>query len=177
MNKLIQSKILMSNDLEDLVEYDGRFFVVPKKQKICVIPYTLSGGMLDKIGVVKYSKSFSSNLDYSLVAGMATIDDDLDLVTANRLLFEHINSNVPNANNWMYLGKIKNNVIDNLGVSLYSVNITDVKITTPTKIDREKKEYEFKLVYSNDIISTDDSLLLASYLRLFQFFYINSLNK
>jgi hypothetical protein len=132
--------------------------------------------MLNKIGVLKYISTLSSNLEYSLINGIINIDDETDLVAANRLMFELTNTNITNANAWMYLGKIRNNLIDDLGISLYCVNITNLNISSPTKLDKATKETQFKLINSNDIIATDDSLLLASYLRLFQFFYINSLN-
>jgi hypothetical protein len=177
MNKIIQTKLLQSNTIEDVIEYNGHFYVVNKHQKICVMPYTLEKGMLNKIGVLKYVSSLSSNLEYSLINGIVTIDDETDLVAANRIMFELTNTNAANANIWMYLGKIKTSVIDDLGISLYCVNITDLNLSTPSKLDRQIKETQFKLINSNDIIATDDSILLSSYLRLFQFFYINSLNK
>ena len=177
MNKFLQTKILHSNEFEDVVEFNEKFYVVNKKQKLCVIPYTLNKGLLDKIGVVKYNTAFSSNLQYSLMSGIVNIDDDTDLVAANRILFEHTSTNAVNANIWMYLGKLKTNIIDDLGISLYCVNITGIDISLPNKLDKVSSESNFKLINSNDIISTDDSILLSSYLRLFQFFYINSLNK
>jgi len=177
MNKIIQSKLLYSNDIEDVIDYNGRFYIVNKKQNIYVIPYTLDKGMLDKIGIINSTNLIYSNLEYSLINGIINIDDETDLVTANRLLFDLTNVNVSNANNWMYLGKIKTSLIDNIGSSLYCVNITNLNLSIPTKLDKANKEIQFKLVNSNDIIATDNCLLLASYLRLFQFFYINSLNK
>jgi len=173
----IKTKLLQSNKLEDVVEYNERLYVVSKKQRICVLPYTLDKGMLDKIGVLKYSNALSSNLEYSTINGFVNSDDETDLVSANRILFEHINTNASNANIWMYLGKIKTNIIEDLGISLYCVNITDIKALDFLKFNKNNKEFQFKMVNSNDIIATDDCILLSSYLRLFQFFYINSLNK
>jgi len=177
MSNIIQSKILYSNNLEDVVDYNGKLFVLNKKQKLCVMPYTLKNGMLDKIGVLKYTTPYLSNLEYSLINGIVSSDDDTNLVSANRILFEFINTNASSANIWMYLGKIKSNILDNLGILLYCVNVTDLNIDVPSKLDKSIKEFDFKLINSNDIIATDDSVLLSSYLRLFQFFYINSLNK
>lgn len=170
-----RANTVLSNDLECVINKNDRYYVISKKQRICVIPYVLSNGMLDKIGVLKHSVTTSTNLEYTLMDGYVSSDDDVNLVAANRILFEFTGSNSPNANAWMYLGKLKNNVAEDLGTLLYSVNISDLAKSDSLKLNKLSKEVEFNLVDSNAIISTDESILLAAYLRLFQFFYINSL--
>lgn len=173
---MAESKLIASNEFEEIVERDGRYFVKRKMDVVCVIPYTIEKGMLEKVGVIKFSEKAFSHLPITLMSGEVNEDDGTNLVTANRILFENVATNVANANLWMYLGKIRDGLMDENGMSVYCVNVSDVKLNKPNELKRADKG-EFALVGSNEIIATDDSVLLAAYLRLFQFFYINSLNK
>jgi hypothetical protein len=173
---MAESKLIASNEFEEIVERDGRYFVKRKMDVVCVIPYTIEKGMLEKVGVIKFLEKAFSHLPITLMSGEVNEDDGTNLVTANRILFENVATNVANANLWMYLGKIRDGLMDENGMSVYCVNVSDVNLGKPNELNRSGKG-EFTLVGSNEIVSTDDSVLLAAYLRLFQFFYINSLNK
>lgn len=106
INKMSESKLIVTNDFEEIVERDGRYFVKRKMDVVCVIPYTIESGILEKVGVIKFSEKSFSNLSLTLMSGEVNEDDGTNLVTANRILFENVSTNVPNANLWMYLGKI-----------------------------------------------------------------------
>jgi hypothetical protein len=176
MDKSLPKKIVMSGKYEDVLSIDDHFYTVSKKQRLCVIPYTISGhGLLDELGVIQSKNILSERLDYTLINGYLNEDDSTDLVAANRLIFEMIGSNVAKAENWMYLGSLYNKMTSESPVKLYAVNLTNITIVGDKEVEEHKKEQNFKMLESNKVVTTDDTLLLASYLRLLNYFYINSL--
>jgi hypothetical protein len=176
MDKNLNKKIVHVGKYEDVVAIDDHLFVISKKQRICVVPYTISTqGLLDLIGVTQSKNILTERIDYTLLNGYISEDDGTDLVAANRILYEMIGSNVSKADNWMYLGSLYNKMTSDSEIKLYCVNLTNVTIIEDREVEENKKEKHFKMLESNKVVTTDDSLLLASYLRLLNYFYINSL--
>jgi hypothetical protein len=166
MNK---EKVVLTGPFEDVVEKNKHLYIVHKLDTIYVIPYTIaSNGILDKIGVIK-----EDNL-YKLPSGYITTDDGTNLVAANRILFDIIQSNVKDADNWMYLGKLEN--ISGGSIILYAANIGDVPVKPSTESEDKEQASKFEMIRSNEVTSSDDALFLAAYLRLFNYFYVNSLS-
>ena len=60
---------------------------------------------------------------------------------------------------------------------IYCVDISDVEINNSEEVQESKKAKQFNMINSNKIVGSDDALFLAAYLRLFNYFYVNSLNK
>jgi hypothetical protein len=163
-----KEKVVLTSPFEDVVEKDKHLYIVHKLDTICVIPYTIaSNGILDKVGVVKEDKI------YKLLTGYVSADDATDLVAANRILFEVIQSNVKSADEWMYLGKLEN--IAGGNITLYAVNIGDVTVKLSPESEDKEQASKFEMIRSNEVVSSDDALFLAAYLRLFNYFYVNSL--
>lgn len=163
-----KEKVVLSGPFENVVEKDKHLYIVHKLDTICVIPYTIAtNGILDKIGVIKEDKL------YKLLTGYVIADDPTNLVAANRILFEVIQSNVKGADNWMYLGKLEN--ISGGAITLYAVNIGDVPIKPTSESEDQEQTSKFEMIRSNEVVSSDDALFLAAYLRLFNYFYVNSL--
>lgn len=170
MNK----KIVLTGPFEDVIEKDKHLYIVHKLNTICVIPYTIaSNGILDKIGVIKEQDLDEKGDHYKMIQGYMNADDPTNLVAANRLLFEIIGSNVKGADDWVYLGKISN--ISGGDVTLYAANVSDININKSEEVEEIKKAKQFELIRSNEVVSSDDALFLAAYLRLFNYFYVNSL--
>jgi hypothetical protein len=163
-----KEKVVLTGPFEDVIEKDKHLYITHKLDTLCVIPYTIAdNGILDKVGVIK-----EDNL-YKLLTGYISADDATDLVAANRILFEVIQSNVKGADNWMYLGKLTN--ISGGDITLYSVNIGDVPVKTSTESEDQEQALKFEMIKSNEVVASDDALFLAAYLRLFNYFYVNSL--
>ena len=176
MDKLVEKKIVYQGKYEDVISINDHFYIISKKQKVCVLPYTISSkGLLDKIGVLKEINIITDRYDYTLINGYVSEDDGTNLVTANRLMYEIIGSNVKKADLWMYLGNVYNKMTSDSEVKLYCVNLTDVSIVEDDEIKEIKKERKFAMVDSNKVVTSDDTLFLAAYLRLLNFFYVNSL--
>jgi hypothetical protein len=172
----MSKKVVLNGPFEEVIEKDKHLYVIHKLDTICVIPYTIATNtVLDKIGVIKEPNLENENEIYKLISGYVTADDNTNLVAANRLLFEIIGSNVKGADDWMYLGKLSN--ISGGAVILYAVNISDVDVNNSEEVEEVKKAKKFEMIRSNEVVTSDDALFLAAYLRLFNYFYINSLQE
>jgi DNA integrity scanning protein DisA with diadenylate cyclase activity len=77
----------------------------------------------------------------------------------------------------MYLGYLYNNMNAESPIQIYAVNITDIEFPTNEAVENIEERKKFKLMDGTEVLQSDDILFLASYLRLFNFFYCNSLNK
>ena len=175
MDRTLDKKTVLTGPYENVISENNHFYVVHKFNKICVIPYTISeNGLLHKIGVIKETDILKEKENYTLINNYISQDDPTNLVAANRLLFEIIGSNVKSADAWMYLGKIDNIVAAN-GMIIYCVNLTDIDINESEEVEESKKATKFEMVEANKVTISDDALFLAVYMRLFNFFYTNSL--
>lgn len=163
-----KEKVVLTGPFENVIEKDKHYQIIHKLDTICVVPYTIAtNGILDKVGVIKEDKL------YKLITGYVSADDSTNLVAANRILFEVINSNVKGADNWMYLGELRN--ISGGDITIYAVNVGDVPVNTSNESEDQEQASKFEMVRSNKVVSSDDALFLAAYLRLFNYFYVNSL--
>lgn len=163
-----KEKVVLTGPFENVIEKDKHLYIVHKLDTICVIPYTIAtNGILNKIGVINDGQL------YKLPMGYVSADDSTDLVAANRILFEIVGSNVRGADDWMYLGKLEN--ISGGAITLYAVNVGDVPVKPSTESEDQEQASKFEMIRSNEVVSSDDALFLAAYLRLFNFFYVNSL--
>jgi len=175
MDKRLEKKIVMKGLFEDVIKENNHLYLIHKLDKICVLPYTISSdGILDKIGVIKELDILKEKETYNLINGYINQDDPTNLVAANRLLFEVIGSNVKGADDWMYLGVLSNISVGG-NVIIYAANITDIDINEAEEVEEVKKALKFEMFPANQVVASDDALFLASYMRLFNYFYVSSL--
>jgi len=178
MNKEIKKKTVIEGKFEDIIEIEDHYYIISKKHRLCVLPFTISvDGLLDKIGVIKDYNYLYEEYDYTLINGYINEDDGTNLVTANRLLFEVIGNNVKSADDWMYLGSLFNNLTSDSLVDIYAVNISNLDIKVNEDAVEEQEKVKFKMMETYEVVQSSDSLLLSAYLRLFQMIYVNSLQK
>ncbi len=178
VDKNLKKKTVLEGTFEDVIELDNHYYLVHKKDQICVLPYTISSeGLLDKIGVIEDWNYIEEEKALVLLNDYINTDDTSDLIAANRILFEIIGSNVKDANLWMYLGSVYNNMSSDSPIKLYAVNISNVEVKTDEEVEDKEDRKKFKMMDSSSVLQTDDILFLAAYLRLFQYFYVNSLKK
>lgn len=173
----IKKKVVLSGKFEDIIEVNEHYYLISKKNRVAVLPYSIgSQGLLDKIGVVKDYNVLSEDYDYTLISGYVSQDDGTNLVAANRILYEVLGLNVTNADDWMYLGTLHNTLTSDSPVVLYCVDLSGKEIKEVEEVDQNKKRAQFKMVDCEFVVTTDDSLFLSAFLRLFEFFYINNLS-
>lgn len=178
MNENLERTTIVEGKFENVVEIKDHYYLISKKHRVTVLPYTIDArGLLDKIGVVKDFNYVFEDYDYTLINGYISADDATDLVAANRVLFEVLGINITNADDWMYLGSLYNTLTSDSAISLYCVDVTDKQIRETEEVEQNQEKLQFKMIDSSKVITSDDTLLLASYMRLFNYFYINSLEK
>ena len=172
----IKKKIVLQGDYEDIIEIDKRYYILSKKDRICILPFTISSeGLLDSLGVLEDWNFIEEEDVLTLINGYINTDDPTDLVAANRILYEVTGVNITNAKEWMYLGAVYSNLTSDSPIKLYAVDITNIKIQE--QVEEIGKRKKFKIMSCSEVIRTDEILFLASYFRLFQFFYIRSISK
>jgi len=177
-NPKLERKIVLNGKFEDVISIDEHYFLVSKKHRVAVLPYTIdTRGLLDKVGVVKDYNYIFEDYDYTLINGFISQDDGTNLVAANRVLFEVLGLNITDADDWMYLGGLYNTLTSDSPTDLYCVDLTDKQISEKEEVEQNINKKKFKMIDSSFVITSDDTLLLASYMRLFNYFYVNSLDK
>ena len=173
----IEKKVVFEGKYEDVISIEDHYYLVSKKHRICVLPYSISvEGLLDKIGVIKDYNYFAEDYDYTLINGYITSDDSTDLIAANRLLFEITCKNVESADDWSFLGSLYNNLTSDSPISIYAVNVSDISLKTDEETEERQDKIKYEMIDCSKVVTSDDTLFLAAYLRVFQMFYINSLN-
>jgi hypothetical protein len=178
MDKKIEKRLVYQGVFEDVIEIDKHYYLVNKKDRICVLPYTMStNGLLDKIGVIKDLNYIEEEETLTLLNDYVSEDDQTDLVAANRVLFEVLGTNATSADDWMYLGSLYNNMSSDSLIKVYAVDISNTEIKADEDVEELSQRKKFKLLDSARVIQSDDMLFLASYLRLFNYFYVNSLKQ
>jgi hypothetical protein len=167
----------MQGKYEDVVSIDEHYYLISKKRQVAVLAYTIdTKSLLDKIGVIKDYNYITEDYDYTLPYGYISQDDGTNLVAANRVLYEIINLNITNADDWMYLGSLYNTLTSDSPIDLYCVDLSDKKIPETEEVETDMDKARFKMIDCSFVVTSDDTLLLAAYTRLFNFFYINSLS-
>jgi hypothetical protein len=173
----LEKKTVLEGTWEDVISVNDHYYLVSKKHRIAVLAYTIdTKSLLDKVGVVKDYNNISEDYDYTLPHGYISQDDGTNLVAANRILYEIIGLNITDADDWMYLGSLYNNLTSDSPIDLYCVDLTDKNIPETEEVNADMNKAKFKMIDCSFIITSDDSLLLSSYMRLFNFFYVNSLS-
>jgi len=161
----VKKKIIVQGEYEDVLEIDGHYYLMDKKDRIAVMPYTISSeGLIEKIGVVQDWNYIEEEEVLTLLNGYISSDDTTDLVAANRMFFETTKINIKSAKDWMYLGALYSNLTSDSPIKVYAVDITGLSIQEEAEQDIQKKK--FKLMDASSVIRTDEILFLAAYFRL-----------
>jgi len=161
-------KIIIESELEKVIEQNEHYFVVNKREIICVLPYTIRNGLLDNIGVIQKINEETEEEIKTLITGYLTKDDYTNLSGANRLLKDIVFLEIQEAERWIYLGELSMNQFSKSSFKIYGVDITGLEAT-------HKEISNFELVELTKVTQSNDILFLSSYIRLFNYFYIKSL--
>lgn len=163
-------KTLFETNTQSIINKDGELKIISNYTNVAVVPYIINdSGLFSQIGVIEYENYYDNSKHLSTICGFRVNSDASCMVTANRLLFEHTKTNITDAELWMFLGDI---YTKNSGtpLKLYCVNVSDY-------IDKIGENSAVRFVNINEAITSDDSLLLSSYLRLFNLYYTQNIGK
>jgi 8-oxo-dGTP pyrophosphatase MutT (NUDIX family) len=173
-------KVLHDNDDFSVIELDGIVGTKMKYTSVAIMPYTVDEhGMVDKIGLLKEFNPFRED-DYchTLITGTIEYDDDALLFTASRELKEEGGFTVPETETarWIFLGTFFPYKDSDRQVPAFAVDVTGLSQEEPTTDGSEKeKKSSLEFLPTNQIMITDETLALAAFLRLFNFFYAKTM--
>jgi hypothetical protein len=174
MIKEKDKKVVLSNDFQEVIEWNDHYHIKSKIDRVCVLPYTINEGLLDKIGVVELWNDEERETSLTLITDYLSADDETNLVGANRVLYSVTGVNITDAARWMYLGSLFNSLSSDSPIKVYCVDTSGIEIKENV-LDIETKK-NFKFIDSSRATQTDDILFLGAFNRLFNFFYTNSIS-
>ena len=172
-------KVLKSFKRFDVIQIEGHEKIKMKSMSVGVLPFTVDDmKMISKVGLLKeYNTMREGDFCHTIITG--TVDDkDADLLsTAKRELAEEGGYTTPDDENarWIYLGNFYPYKDSDRQVPTFAVDVTGLSAKTP-ETDGSKKEMLSKLemMPSNEIMVTEETLALAAFLRLFNYFYLKA---
>jgi 8-oxo-dGTP pyrophosphatase MutT (NUDIX family) len=174
-------KVLFETPYFDLVKIENKHGFHMKIISVAILPYTVNeSGIIDKIGVLhEWNQLREGNYADTLITG--TIEDtDADAYeTAVRELYEEGGIDLRNDSNeaWTFLGNFNDSKDSDREYPTFAVNVTGKELTPPTTDGSEKEEKSsLKMVSVNEALQSNETLLLAAFLRLFNIMYQKSFN-
>jgi 8-oxo-dGTP pyrophosphatase MutT (NUDIX family) len=175
----MDKELLYSAKKFDVVKRDGKIGIEIKKVTVGVLPYVISDGILSSVGVLhEYSLFRKGNFCDTVITGTLDPDDTGLLSCAIRELEEEGGFIQNDVDKWVFLGTFKLSKVSTEEISVFGVDVSELEQGN-AKGDGSKKERlsSLRMTQINDAILTDESIFLASYLRLFDFFYQSNSNK
>jgi hypothetical protein len=167
-------KVLLENEFQEVIKHEDNYYIINKKDIVCVLPYTLDeGGLLDKVGLIEVWNEEERESTLTLLKGFLSEDDGTNLVGANRIFYEISGVNLVDASKWMYLGNLFTSLYSDSPLRVYSVDVTGLEMAEQVMDEQTKKI--FKMKDSSMVAQSDDILFLGAFTRLFNFFYAKSL--
>jgi 8-oxo-dGTP pyrophosphatase MutT (NUDIX family) len=181
MEKKSKEEILFNGEWLDLVKIEGSTFIRNKHMSVAILPYkTDDTGMIKEIGILEeYNPIRVNNKCETLITGTVEYEDDSLLFTAKRELLEEGGFEVKSEENdrWLFLGTIYPYKDNDRLVPIFACDVTRIE-QVEAKGDGSEKEKKSKLVMKNvsEGIASDEGLVLAAFLRLFNYMYSKSMN-
>ena len=176
----MERKVLFEDPYFDLVELNGMRGVQFKRTSVMIMPYTVDENRLVKeIGILKeYNPFRADGYSDTLITGTIEYEDDSLLYTACRELEEEGGFKLDwqdSAERWIFLGLLSVGKDSDRQYPTFAVDVTGLE-QFETVGDGSMKESSSKLVMTpvDQAVSSDESLLLATFLRFFNFFYKQS---
>jgi hypothetical protein len=170
-------------------EFIGKYFVVTeigdtqgiimKTVTVGVLPYVIDNKILTKVGVLhELNKLRESGYAETIITGSADPDDKTLLETAIRELNEEGGFSVQDNDKWIFLGNFKTTKCSDEIISVFAVDITGQERGEVKGDGSEQEEKsDLNIVDVSDAILSNETLLLASFLRLFDYFYQKNTGK
>lgn len=177
-----QPKVLFSDKWFDVVNINGQVGLKNKHMSVAVMPYcTDDNGIISTIGLLHEFNNFREN-DFSdtLITGTIEYEDDSLLFTAVRELREEGGFTMPedSLDRWLFLGSIYISKNSDQVIPVFAVDVTGLP-QVETNGDGSEKEIKsyLEMVDVSNGIASDESLVLASFVRLFNYMYAKAIGK
>lgn len=173
-------KILAETPYYDLVQINNYHGLHVKQTSVAVFPYTVNeSGIVNQLGILKELNHLRENTyAYTLITGTIEDEDESVLATAIRELAEEggIVTMPEELSRWVFLGNFHDSKDTDRTMPTFAVDVSGLPQNAATT-DGSHKELnsilEFKDV--NEVLTTsNETLVLASFLRLFNIMYQKS---
>ena len=176
----MERKVIFEDPYFDLVELGGMKGLQFKRTSVMVMPYTIDENRLVKeIGILReYNPFRPDGFSNTLITGTIEYEDDALLYTACRELEEEGGFKLnwqESAERWIFLGLLNVGKDSDRQYPTFAVDVTGLT-QSETIGDGSIKEASSKLIMTpvDEAVSSDEALLLATFLRFFNFFYKQS---
>ena len=169
-------KVLHSEKNFDVVEASEVVGLKYKTMTIAVMPYTVDeNGLVLSTGFLReYNPFRQGNYAFTLITGTVENEDEDLISTAIRELKEEsgFTCDREEVSRWIYLGNFYPYKNSDLMIPTFAVDVTGLEREEPQGDGSEKEEKStFEMVPVSEAITSDESLPLAAFLRLFNYFY------
>jgi 8-oxo-dGTP pyrophosphatase MutT (NUDIX family) len=158
-----------------IVEKDGHEVVKFENPGVAVICYEIDqSGVLSTIGIVKETNPlFETGYSENLIMGTVETEDNSLLERAMKELKEEAGLEITDSTKWFYLGELYTSKVSPDPIYLFSVNVSGITPQPPTgdSTDKIEKIISFSMIPAQDILRIGDSILLASFFKLFMKIY------
>lgn len=164
----------------EVIEIEGHEKIKMSKLSVAVLPYTVDEhGMINYVGLLKeYNPLRENDYCHTLITGTVDYEDDTLLYTAKRELKEEGGYEIPanETDRWLYLGNFYPYKDSDRQVPTFAVDVSGLTATEPETDGSKKEELsKLELIPVNDVLITEETLALAAFLRLFNYFYLKTI--
>jgi len=173
-------KTLSEHKYFNVVEVDDMTGLKMNSFGVGILPYTTDEhGMINKVGLLKeYNPFREGDYCHTIITGTIENSDAALLETAKRELQEEGGYVIGDGeiNRWIFLGVFFIDKYSDCQVPTFAVDVTGLKAEEPST-DGSKKEKLSQLEFlpTNEVVTTDEALALAAFIRLFNYFYIKTI--
>lgn len=169
-------KVLLEEKWFDVIDVNGHVGLKNKSMSVAVMPYEVDEfGMVKRIGLLKEYNLFREG-DYcnTLITGTVEYEDDSLYLAAKRELHEEggVLLQDSDRDRWIFLGPVYTDKNSDKIIPMFAVDITGFEINKPIGDGSLKESLSsFHKIDVSDVAMSDESLVLAAFLRLFNFKY------
>jgi len=173
-------KVIADTPYFDLIQIDDKHGLHVKQTSVAVLPYTVNdSGIVDQLGILKELNHLrEGDYAYTLITGTIEDSDESVLATAVRELAEEggITASSDDLNRWVFLGNFHDSKDTDRTIPTFAVDVTGLpQIEPATDGSHQELNSVLELKDVNEVLtSSKETLVLASFLRLFNIMYQKS---
>jgi len=174
-------EILYSSKWFDVIQVKDQKGFRMKKMTVAVLPFrTNENGLITEIGIL-HELNYLRDGNYcdTLITGTVEYEDDSLLLTAIRELKEEGGFSLPedSSERWIFLGPVYPYKDSDYMIPTFAVDVTGLTQEEALGDGSEKEEKsELLMIDVSEGISSNEAIVLAAFLRLFNYMYAKSLN-
>lgn len=168
-------------DRFDIVDVDGQTGMKFKAMSVGILPYRVNkNGVITDIGLLHELNYFrEGNYCDTLITGTIEYEDDSIYLTAVRELAEEGGFHLPEGSEdrWLFLGPLYVYKNSDEMIPVFAVDVTGIEQAPHTGDGSDSEKLStLKMVSVSNGISSDEAIVCAAFVRLFNYMYAKSFN-